>query len=120
MLVLVGTVALNVWLIGLIPKGFFPEQDTGRLVGSVQADQSISFTLMSQKLTQMIGIVGHDPAVQSVVGSTGSGSGGAAAPDQHGLGLRGPEAPRRTGSDVGRDGPAAARSSAASRAAACS
>ena len=79
MIVLFGTVALNVWLIGLIPKGFFPEQDTGRLIGAVQADQSISFQLMSQKLTQMIGIVEKDPAVQSVVGSTGSGGGGASS-----------------------------------------
>ena len=79
LVVLAATVALNVWLIGIIPKGFFPEQDTGRLVGSIQADQSISFQLMSQKLTQMMDIVGHDPAVQSVVGSTGSGSGGASS-----------------------------------------
>ena len=79
LLVLAGTVALNVWLVSIIPKGFFPEQDTGRLVGAIQADQSISFQLMSQKLEAMIDIVRHDPAVQSVVGSTGSGSGGAAA-----------------------------------------
>ncbi|RYC30177.1 nodulation protein [Lichenibacterium minor] len=77
--VLLGTVALNVWLIGIVPKGFFPQQDTGRLIGALQADQSISFQLMSQKLTQMMDIVRADPAVESVVGSTGSGSGGMGA-----------------------------------------
>jgi multidrug efflux pump len=59
-----------------VPKGFFPQQDTGRLVGSLQADQSISFQLMSQKLRQMMNIVQADPAVQNVVGYTGVGSGG--------------------------------------------
>jgi len=79
LLVLIGAIALNVWLIMVIPKGFFPEEDTGRLTGSLQADQSISFQLMSQKLTQMMAIVQHDKAVQSVVGYTGSGGGGGSA-----------------------------------------
>jgi multidrug efflux pump len=79
LLVLGATIALNIWLLGIIPKGFFPEQDTGRLTGSLQADQSISFQLMSNKLTQMMDIVHRDPAVQNVVGYTGSGSGGASA-----------------------------------------
>jgi multidrug efflux pump len=77
--VLFGTIALNVWLFILIPKGFFPQQDTGRLIGSLQGDQSISFQSMSKKLTQMMSIVQHDPAVEHVVGYTGSGSGGASA-----------------------------------------
>ena len=76
LLILALTVVLNVWLIMAIPKGFFPQQDTGRLNGSLQADQNISFQLMSQKLRQMMAIVQKDPAVQSVVGYTGSGSGG--------------------------------------------
>jgi multidrug efflux pump len=79
LLVLVGTIALNIWLIAVIPKGFFPQQDTGRLIGSLQGDQSISFQLMSKKLTQMMSIVQHDKAVSDVVGYTGSGSGGASA-----------------------------------------
>ena len=79
LIVLGATVALNVWLIGSLPKGFFPEQDTGRLIGSIQADQSVSFQLMSQKLTAMMDIVRHDPAVASVVGSTGAGGGGGAS-----------------------------------------
>ena len=77
--VLAATVALNVVLLIIIPKGFFPIQDTGRLIGSLQADQSISFQSMSQKLTQMMSIVQHDPAVANVVGATGAGGGGGAS-----------------------------------------
>jgi multidrug efflux pump len=76
MLVLLATIGLNVLLYVVVPKGFFPQQDTGRLVGSIQADQSISFQLMRRKLAQMMSIVQHDPAVASVVGFTGAGSGG--------------------------------------------
>ena len=77
--ILLATVVMNVVLIVIIPKGFFPTQDTGRLIGSLQADQSISFQAMSKKLTQMMAIVQQDPAVINVVGATGSGSGGAAS-----------------------------------------
>jgi multidrug efflux pump subunit AcrB len=79
LLTLFGAVALNVWLIIIIPKSFFPEQDTGRLIASLVADQDISFGLVSKKLTQMMAIVQHDPAVQNVVGSTGVGGGGSSA-----------------------------------------
>jgi multidrug efflux pump len=57
----------------VIPKGFFPQQDTGRVIGSIQADQSISFQLMQQKLAQFVNIIKHDPAVETVVGFTGGG-----------------------------------------------
>jgi len=73
MLVLAATVALNVYLFVIIPKGFFPEQDTGRMIGGIQADQSISFQAMRDKLRQFIGIIRADPAVESVVGFTGGG-----------------------------------------------
>ena len=76
LLILALTVGLNIWLISVIPKGFFPQQDTGRLNGSLQADQNISFQMMSQKLRQMMAIVQQDKAVSSVVGYTGAGSGG--------------------------------------------
>ncbi|HEY6733079.1 MAG TPA: efflux RND transporter permease subunit [Roseiarcus sp.] len=79
LLTLFGAIALNVWLIIIIPKSFFPEQDTGRLIASLVADQDISFELVSKKLTQMMAIVQHDPAVQNVIGSTGVGGGGASA-----------------------------------------
>jgi multidrug efflux pump len=71
MLILVGVLALNVYLFAVVPKGFFPEQDTGRLIGGIQADQSISFQLMQKKLRQFISIIQHDPAVETVVGFVG-------------------------------------------------
>ena len=54
---LLATVCLNVYLYVIIPKGFFPQQDTGRLTGSIQADQSISFQAMRVKLADFMGIV---------------------------------------------------------------
>jgi len=51
----------------VVPKGFFPQQDTGLMIGTLQADQSISFQAMSKKLAQMVDIVRADPAVQNVV-----------------------------------------------------
>jgi multidrug efflux pump len=76
LLIFIATLCLNVELFIFVPKGFFPQQDTGRMVGSLEADQSISFQLMSHKLRQMMSIVQADPAVQNVVGYTGVGSGG--------------------------------------------
>jgi multidrug efflux pump len=76
MLILFGAVCLNIVLFTIVPKGLFPTQDTGRLVGSLQADQSVSFQAMTQKLRQMVDIVQSDPAVDHVVGFTGVGSGG--------------------------------------------
>jgi multidrug efflux pump len=73
MLILATVLGLNFYLYGVIPKGFFPQQDTGRLVGSIQADQSISFQLMQSKLTQFVTIIKNDPAVETVVGFTGGG-----------------------------------------------
>ena len=74
MLVLLATLCLNFFLFVIVPKGFFPQQDTGRMVGGLQADQSISFQLMEQKLAQFMAIVQKDPAVDSVTGFTGGGS----------------------------------------------
>jgi len=73
MLVFFVTVGLSVYLYVVIPKGFFPQQDTGRLVGSIQADQSISFQLMQQKLAQFVATIKKDPAVETAVGFTGGG-----------------------------------------------
>ncbi len=66
-------VALNIYLFVVIPKGLFPQQDTGRLVGGIRADQSASFEMMRGKLTQLIRILGDDPAIASVTGFTGGG-----------------------------------------------
>ena len=70
---LVATIALNVWLYTIVPKGFFPQQDTGRLVGNIQADQAISFQAMRVKLARLVEIVKSDPAVENVVAFTGGG-----------------------------------------------
>ncbi|MGA2343944.1 MAG: efflux RND transporter permease subunit, partial [Steroidobacteraceae bacterium] len=79
MLALAVTVALNVLLFTVIPKGFFPQEDTGLITGGIVADQSISFQLMRDKLVQLMDIVQADPAVESVAGYTGAGSGGGAS-----------------------------------------
>ncbi|HUJ85594.1 MAG TPA: multidrug efflux RND transporter permease subunit [Burkholderiales bacterium] len=71
MLTLAATIALNVYLYVIVPKGFFPEQDTGRLIGSIQADQAISFQAMQKKLSDFMTIIRTDPAVENVVGFTG-------------------------------------------------
>ncbi len=68
---LFATIGLNVVLFAAVPKGFFPQQDTGTLIGGIQADQSISFQAMKGKLAQLQAVVGRDPAVDSVTGFTG-------------------------------------------------
>ncbi|MBV8967455.1 MAG: efflux RND transporter permease subunit, partial [Verrucomicrobia bacterium] len=69
LLLLILTIGLNVYLIVIMPKGFFPQQDTGLLVGAIRPDASMSFQLMQQKFAQLQSIVQSDPAVDSVVGS---------------------------------------------------
>ncbi len=73
MLILATVLGLNFYLYDVIPKGFFPQQDTGRMIGVIQADQSISFQLMQKKLNQFVTIIKNDPAVEAVVGFTGGG-----------------------------------------------
>ncbi len=73
MLLLAATICLNVYLYIDIPKGFFPQQDTGRLSGFIQADQGISFQAMQKKLDDFMNIVRQDPAVENVIGFTGGG-----------------------------------------------
>ena len=70
-MVLIATIALAVWLYISIPKTFFPEQDTGRLIGNIQADQSISFQAMRGKLEDFMKIIRDDPDVDNVTGYTG-------------------------------------------------
>jgi multidrug efflux pump len=76
LLVLFATMALNVYLFIRVPKGFFPQQDGGRLSGSVQADQDTSFQAMQVIVEEYTKIVQADPAVASVNGYTGGGGGG--------------------------------------------
>ena len=73
LIVLIGTIALNFYLYAVVPKGLFPTQDTGLLMGFIRADQSISFQAMRQKLQNFVSIVMQDPAVQNVTAFTGSG-----------------------------------------------
>jgi multidrug efflux pump len=70
-IVLIALIVGNVFLFKLVPATFFPEQDTGILIGQIIADQSISFTAMEKKLAQLQSIVGKDPAVAAVAGFTG-------------------------------------------------
>ena len=65
------TACLSIYLYIIVPKGFFPQQDTGRVMGSVQASQDISFQAMKQKMTQFVNIVMQDPAVDTVVAFAG-------------------------------------------------
>ena len=75
MFVLFSTICLNVWLFSIVPKGFFPQQDTGRLAGAVRAQQSASFQFMKNKLAQFQAVIQSDPAVASVSGVAGAAGG---------------------------------------------
>ncbi len=73
LIVLFLTVALNVVLVIKIPKGFFPQQDTGALVGGVQGPQDASFPAMDNSVRQLVNVITHDPAVANVNAYTGGG-----------------------------------------------
>jgi multidrug efflux pump len=66
-------ICLNIFLYIIIPKGFFPQQDSGALVGTIQADQNISFQAMQGKLIGIMNIIRSDPAVDGIAGFTGGG-----------------------------------------------
>jgi multidrug efflux pump subunit AcrB len=75
--VVFATVALNVYLFIIVPKGFFPQQDTGRMGGRTLAAQDISFPAMRDKQRELAQIVLDDPAIQSVTAfAGGAGPGG--------------------------------------------
>src|SRR5579885_1553857 len=77
LLITIATFFLNIYLFILVPKGFFPQQDTGRMMGITRASQDISFEDMQQKQAQLADIVQRDPGVQSVVAFAGGSGGGA-------------------------------------------
>ena len=79
LMVTIGTVCLNVYLFYQTPSSFFPQQDTGRINGSIQGDQDLSFAAMSKKMRTLTDIVAQDPAVDTVTAFTGGGSGGSTA-----------------------------------------
>jgi multidrug efflux pump len=76
MVIFVFVIGLNYYLFTSIPKGFFPQQDTGQISGGIRADQSISFQAMQGKMRQLVNIIKRDPAVNTVVGFTGGGRAG--------------------------------------------
>ncbi len=71
-----ATVAASISLFAFIPKGFFPEQDTGRISGTIQAAQDISYQAMREKLNQVVAVIKKDPDVEYVIAFTGGGGGG--------------------------------------------
>ena len=71
MLILLVTMGLTAWLYVAMPKGFFPQQDSGQIQAGLRADQSVSFHVMQAKLKQVVDIIRKDPAVDTVVGFTG-------------------------------------------------
>jgi multidrug efflux pump len=77
--VLLATIGLNFYLFAIVPKGFFPTQDTGRMRGNILADQAVSFTVMKEKMEQFVAILQADPAIESATGAIGGsfGPGGA-------------------------------------------
>jgi len=75
LLLLLITIGVNIYLLVIVPKGFFPQQDTGRLAGGIQGAQDSSFAAMKQRMARFVDIVKSDPAVANVVAFTGSGGG---------------------------------------------
>ena len=73
LMILLATIALNIYLYVRVPKGFFPQQDNGRMMGAIQADQDTSYQAMDRILRRMVAIVAADPAVDTVNGYTGGG-----------------------------------------------
>jgi multidrug efflux pump len=73
LLVTIGTAVLSVYLYTIVPKGFFPQQDTGRIMGGLQADQDISFQSIRAKMYQYVDIMMKDPAVSTVTAFVGGG-----------------------------------------------
>jgi len=73
LVITIGTAVLSVYLYIIVPKGFFPQQDTGRLGGAIQAEQDISFQAIRDKMYNYVGIIMKDPAVNTVTGFVGGG-----------------------------------------------
>ena len=74
--VLLATIVLNVFLFAIVPKGFFPTEDTGQMIGGLQTDQMSSFKMTSGKIRQLANIIGRDPSVQTVVAFAGNNAAG--------------------------------------------
>jgi multidrug efflux pump len=75
LIIAIATLCLNIYLFVIVPKGFFPQQDAGRLNGNFMGDQSISFQAMQGKILQLAKVVQADPAVEAVQAFSGGGGG---------------------------------------------
>jgi multidrug efflux pump len=75
LIVLAGTIALNVSLYIKVPKGFLPQQDTGQLSGFARGDDALSYQIMQPKIEVYRKLILEDPAVQDLIGSSGGSSG---------------------------------------------
>ena len=75
LMVMLGTVVVTGYLYVIIPKGFFPQQDTGLIIGQSEAAQDISYQAMTERQQAMLDVIVKDPAVESVAGATGAGGG---------------------------------------------
>ena len=82
LLIFLVTFGLNIYLFILVPKGFFPQQDTGRLGGQIRSQQDTSFLLMKQKMQELLAVVQKDPGVLNVASFLGGGGPGGALPTQ--------------------------------------
>jgi multidrug efflux pump len=71
LILLLLTIGLNFYLIDIIPKGFFPQQDTGAMQGSVRGPQDASFPVMNNSIVQLVKVIKADPAVENVIAYTG-------------------------------------------------
>ena len=70
LIILLATIAFNIFLYIIVPKGFFPQQDTGRMFGAIRADQSISSKAMEKKMKHFVDRIQEDPAIDKVAGYT--------------------------------------------------
>ena len=75
LIIAIATLGLNIYLITIVPKGFFPQQDTGRLGGNILGDQDTSFQAMADRLQKLVKIVQTDPGVDNVIAFSGGGGG---------------------------------------------
>jgi hydrophobe/amphiphile efflux-1 (HAE1) family protein len=73
--ILLITIALNFYLLEIVPKGFVPEEDTGRIAGTIIGEQDTSFQAMRERITRFVNIIHADPAVSAVMGFSGGGAG---------------------------------------------
>ena len=83
MIIFLGTFAVNVQLFNIVPKGFFPQQDNGRLAANIVGQQDVSFATIQEKMIRYANILKDDPAIDTVTLFTGGGGGRGAFVKRH-------------------------------------